>query len=127
MRDYEKEYKEAQKAGEVATITPSYVEFEKDGDTVIGLLKGKSTVESSKDQGSYYQYMVETSKGMVKFAMGRATDREIEPMLRVNHLYAFTFEGKVKLTGGRSVNKFKVVECLRHIGEDDLPDDDIPF
>ena len=127
MRDYDKEYKAAQEAKTVETVTPAYVEFKKKGDTVVGLLKGKTSVKSSAGEGFYNQYVVETSKGMVKFALGAATDREIEPVLRSGHTYACTFEEKVALKGGRSVNKFKVVEFGTPEVEEPPLDDDIPF
>jgi hypothetical protein len=127
MTEYSKEYEEAVKAGETKTISPEYLEFKKAGDIIVGLLKGKSVVESSRGQGSYNQYMVDTDKGMVKFALGQATDREIEPVLRPGRTYAFIFEGKEKLTGGRSVNKFKVVAFGVTEGPPNVGDDDIPF
>jgi len=127
MSEYQKQYEEAKKAGEVTTITPTYVEFKKAGDTIVGLLRGRSVVEGQKDGSTYNQYMVKTDKGMVKFALGRATDREIEPLLKVGHVYAFTFEEKVALSGGRTVNKFKVVEFGTPEREESTLDDDIPF
>jgi len=127
MRDYDAEYKAAQEAKEVKTVTPSYVEFKKKGDTVVGLLKGKTSVKSSAGEGFYNQYVVETSKGMVKFALGAATDREIQAVVKSGHTYAFTFEEKVALKGGRSVNKFKVVEFGTPEEEGPPMDDDIPF
>uniref|UniRef100_A0A6H1ZNP2 Uncharacterized protein n=1 Tax=viral metagenome TaxID=1070528 RepID=A0A6H1ZNP2_9ZZZZ len=127
MRDYDQEYKDAQEAKEVKTVTPSYVEFKKKGDTVVGLLKGKTSVKSSAGEGFYNQYVVETSKGMVKFALGAATDREIQATVKAGHTYAFTFEEKVALKGGRSVNKFKVVEFGEPEVEEAPPDDEIPF
>jgi len=127
MTEYQKQYDEAKKAGEVKTITPEYVEFKKAGDTIVGLLKGKTVVEGQKDGSTYNQYVVMTDKGLVKFALGRATDREIEPMLKNGHVYAFTFEEKVKLSGNRTVNKFKVVEFGTPEGPPEIGDEDIPF
>ena len=127
MTDYQKQYDDAKKAGEVKSITPTYMEFKKAGDTIVGLLKGKTLVEGQKDGSTYSQYVVMTDKGLVKFALGRATDREIEPMLRNGHVYAFTFEEKVKLSGNRTVNKFKVVEFGEPEGPPDMGDDDEPF
>jgi len=71
--------------------------------------------------------MVDTDKGMVKFALGQATDREIEPVLRPGNLYAFMFEGKEDLLGGRTVNKFKVVEFGQAEGPPKTEDDNILF
>jgi len=127
MTEYQKQYEAAQKAGETKTITPEYVEFKKAGDTVVGLLRGWTPVSSAKDEGTYNQYVVDTDKGLVKFALGRATDREISLMLKVDHAYAFVFEGNVKLSGARTVNKFKVVEFGKPEEEGSPPDDDIPF
>ena len=127
MSEYSKQYEDAKKAGELKTITPTYMEFKKAGDTIVGLFKGKTVVEGQKDGSTYNQYVVMTDKGLVKFALGRATDREIQPMLRPGHIYAFTFEDKVKLSGNRTVNKFKVVEFGEPEVEKSPPDDDIPF
>jgi len=127
MTEYQKQYEEAVKAGEIKTVSPTYVEFKKAGDAIVGLLKGRTVVESSRGQGSYNQYMVDTDKGMVKFALGQATDREIEVVLKPGNTYAFIFEGKEKLTGGRSVNKFNVVAFGPEARAGEGPDDDIPF
>jgi len=127
MTEYQKQYETAKKAGEVKSITPSYVEFKKKGDTIVGLLRGKSIVEGQKDGSIYNQYLVDTDTGLVKFALGRATDREIEPLLKMGHTYAFTFEEKVALSGGRTVNKFAVVEFGRPEVEGPPVDDNIPF
>lgn len=127
MSEYQKQYDEAQKAGETKTVTPTYVEFKKKGDMIVGRLQGRTTVRSQSDEGTYYQYVVDTDKGLVKFALGRATDREIESTVKVRHTYAFTFEEKVALSGGRSVNKFKVVEFGTPEEEGPPQDDEIPF
>lgn len=127
MTSYKELYNQAVEAKKVKVVTPAYIEFKKKGDIVVGILRGQTTVESSRGQGSYNQYLVETDEGMCKFAMGQATDKEISQLLTTGRLYAFTFFGQEKLTGGRSVNKFQVEEVSGFVvSETDNPED-IPF
>jgi len=120
-------YNEAIKAKTLRTVTPKYIEFKKAGECVVGILKGISSVGSSRDESSYNQYLVDTDMGMSKFAMGSATDKEVQPLLVIGVLYAFTFKGKEKLDAKRSVNKFLIEE----VGYVEMPitgnPDDVPF
>jgi len=104
-------YEQAKTSKVLRSLSPTFIEFKKKGDTVIGKLVAVTQVTSSKSQGFYNQYVVETDGGLVKFALGSATDREIEPLLEVGELYAFTFLSKESLGGGRSVNKFQI-DCF---------------
>jgi hypothetical protein len=54
---------------------------------------------------------MDTDDGLVKFALGRATDNELKTVLKVGHVYQITYAGQQKIKGGRSVNQFKV-HCL---------------
>jgi len=120
-------YNEAVKAKTLRTVTPKYIEFKKAGECVVGILKGISSVGSSRDESSYNQYLVDTDMGMAKFAMGSATDKEIQPLLVIGVLYAFTFKGKEKLDAKRSVNKF-LIEAIDFEGELETGNpDDVPF
>lgn len=109
---YQEMYDRARKSNEMKCLTPMYMEWERTGQLVVGKFVSVVPVASSVSEGQYNQYLVDTDAGLVKFAMGTATDREIEPLLRREHIYVFTFKGKEKLSGGRSVNKFLVEEIL---------------
>ena len=111
----------------VRVVTPRYIEFKKQGDCIIGILKGITSVGSSRDESSYNQYLVDTDEGMAKFAMGSATDKEIQPLLKIGVLYAFTFKGKEKLDAKRSVNKFLVEAVDYDIESNTGNPDDVPF
>lgn len=116
--NYKERFKQGEEDGQVTRVTPSYFEFEKPGDEIIGKLVGKSEVDSGFGTGVYNQYLVDTDDGLVKFALGGATDRELEPILRVGGIYRFEFKGQEKLKGGKKVNQFVVdylgmaVECI---------------
>ena len=127
MATYLERYKEAKAKGETKVVTPDYVEFKKKGDCVVGMLKGIATVESPRTGKAYNQYLVLTDKGLVKFALGNATDNELRDIAKRGKVYAFTFQGKEDLGGGRSVNKF-LIELL-DIDDEEPPmdEDDIPF
>ena len=127
MTTYVEKYSEARAKGETKTVTPDYVEFKKKGDCVIGLLKGIAVVESSKTGKAYNQYLVMTDNGLVKFALGNATDNELRDIVKRGKVYAFTFKGKEDLGGGRSVNKF-LIELLDIDNEESsMDEDDILF
>lgn len=125
--DYKEAYEKAKNTGAVKPITPDYVEFAKKGDVQIGRLRGSSDVQGSIGEGTYKQYLVDTDKGLVKFALGSATDREIAPLLIVGNIYVFEFQGKEKLTGGRTVNKFAISHIPEEDGQRVGSEDDIPF
>jgi len=112
---YEKMFKDSQGAGRCRRVTPKYVEFTKADDMIIGRLLGLAQIQSSKNEGVYRHYILDSDQGLIKFHLGAATDSELAPVLRKGAVYAFKFEGKEKLSGGRSVNKFDVVELT---GED---------
>lgn len=112
---YAKMFKDSQGAGKCKRVTPRYVEFSKAGDTVVGRLLGLARIQSSKNEGVYLHYILDSDQGLIKFHLGAATDNELAPVLKKGAVYAFKFEGKEQLTGGRSVNKFDVVEL---VGED---------
>lgn len=123
----EEMYKQAKERGELKVLTPDYVEFKKKGDVILGRLKGISVVTSTSTGQSYNQYLVETDKGMVKCALGNATDNEIRPLLSNGKLYAIEFKGKEALGGGKTVNKFKIVEVLEPEAPITENPDDKPF
>lgn len=127
MTEYVKTYQEAKEKGEIKLITPEYVEFKKKGDCVVGMLRGITVVESPRTGKSYNQYLVDTDKGLVKFALGNATDNEIRDVVKRGRVYAFTFLSKEDLGHGRSVNKFTIEEIEGFIEEEPPPDTDIPL
>jgi len=127
MTNYKEQYNQAVVDKKIKVVTPTYVEFKKKGEVIVGIMRGLSSVSSSRGQGEYNQYLVETDTGMCKFALGQATDKEISQLLRVGNLYAFTFFGQEKLAGGRSVNKFQVEEVVAAFDSETGNPDDVPF
>lgn len=102
--------KVAEKKGAVADLTPTFYQFKKAGDGFVARLKGVSPVQSGLSEGSYNQYLFEGDEGLIKCAMGGATDKEVAPLMKVGNVYSVDYLGKVKISGGRSVNKFKIRE-----------------
>ncbi|NVM22327.1 MAG: hypothetical protein HWN68_11175 [Desulfobacterales bacterium] len=108
MSNYEEMYKEYEKAGGVETLTPQFVEFKKEGQSVLGAYISSADIQGKIGEGTYKQYVFNTDKGLVKFAMGNATDREVFPQLIVGDIYHVVFQGQEDIGGGKRVNKFKV-------------------
>jgi len=100
----------AQKVKGFRDLTPFFYEFKKRGDSFVGRLVNVAQVESGLSKGVYNQYLFETDGGLIKCAFGAATDKEAGSMMQVSRVYAVEFLGQEKITGGRSVNKFKILE-----------------
>ena len=107
-------YEQAQKSNAVKELTSSYVKWEKPGQTVLGVMIGKSEVDSSLGGGKYNQYLFETDDGMVKFALGRAGDGEIGLRMQEGFIYRIEYLGKEEISGGRRVNQFRCEEIGWH-------------
>jgi len=123
---YQEMYQKRQEEGRIKDLTPEYVTFKEEGDSIVGRLIGVTDVISTLNEGTYNQYLLETDEGMKKFALGNATDKEMINTLIVGGIYAITFEGKQQLKGGRRVNKFSIenipeFDDVSVGGEDDNP------
>jgi len=125
---YQEMYENAKKSETLKSLSPVYFTFTKKGDRVIGRLKAIVEVQGSRGGQTYNQYVVETDDRLLKFALGSATDKEIETQLKREHVYVFLFQGKEKLTGGREVNRYEVFE-VPFMDEEALSDDEdeVPY
>jgi hypothetical protein len=110
MTNYKQLYETAKKKGTLKQRTPEFIKFEEPGQTVIGEFVSANTVKSSLNDGNYNQYIFQTDDGLVKFSLGAASDAELEAVLIQGCIYGIEFLGNEKISGGRSVNKFNVVE-----------------
>ena len=119
MKSYRELYVAAKKSKMVKQLTPGYLKWEEKGQAMIGAYINQNEVQSRLGGTSYKQYIFETDDGLVKFALGRAADSEFSEMFAKGVVYAITFEGKEKISGGRQVNRFNVEE----IGISDMVDE----
>lgn len=107
---YKEQYEEAVKSKLGRMLSAEYVAFEKKGQQVIGRLLSKNAVSSSLGSGEYNQYLLDTDDGLVKLALGKATDGEAGALMVVGGIYSIVFEGQEKLKGGRKINRFTILE-----------------
>lgn len=124
---YKEQYEEAKKSDGLKGLSATYVEFAKKGIKVLGRLIGRNAVNSSLGGGTYYQYLMETDEGLIKFALGRATDSEAGALMGRGGVYAIEFLGQEKIAGGKKLNKFKVEELEPPSTELVGGSSDIPF
>lgn len=110
MGNYEKQLKAAKAAGLTKDLTPEYVKFDKKGDLIVGAFISKARVSSGLGEAGYNQYVFDTDDGVKKFHMGSASDNEVAEVFTPGMIYAITYQGKESISGGRTVNKFDVVE-----------------
>lgn len=110
MSSYNELYQAAKKEGALKSLTPEYKSWEKTGDMIIGAFVSAADVQSSAGPGTYKQYLFDTDVGLVKFALGKATDNEASAILEKGIIYVVTFKGKEKISGGRTINNFTIEE-----------------
>ena len=122
MKSYRELYASAKKTKAVKQLTPAYIKWEEEGQLIVGAYINQNAVQSRLGGTEYKQYIFETDDGLIKFALGRAADSEFSEMFGKGVVYAITFEGKEKISGGRQVNRFNVEE----IGISDMVDDTEP-
>lgn len=124
---YKEQYTEAKKGKDVKALTAAYIEFKDKGVKVIGRLLARNSVQSTLGGGTYYQYLFDTDEGLVKFAMGRATDSEAGALMGRGGVYCIEFLGQEKISGGRKLNRFKVEEIEAPVAEVVGGASDLPF
>jgi len=119
MKSYQELYKAAKKAKSTKQLTPVYQKWDKEGQMIIGAFISSNPVQSRLGGTEYNQYIFETDTGLVKFALGRSADSEFTAVLGKGVVYAITYMGKEKISGGRQVNRFNIEE----IGVSDMVDE----
>ena len=124
---YSEMKKAAERAGALKDLTPTFFQFVKKGDGFVGKFVSSSTVESGLSKGAYLQYLFEGDKGLLKCALGAATDKELSALLVQGHIYSLEFLGQTKISGGRSVNKFKVMEIDPSLLPKSEDEKEVPF
>jgi len=117
----------AEKSQARVNLTPEFYQFKQNGDGFTGRLKSFSEVQSGLTEGTYLQYMFETDDGLIKCAFGKATDKEIGALIALGRVYNVEYHGKEKITGGRSVNKFKIYEIDEGLLPKSGKDEKVPF
>lgn len=118
--DYAKLAAKALKDGQTENLTPLYREWTEEGQVIVGEFRNKVEIESSQNQGTYYQYMFETNEGLLKFHLGKATDGEAGCTFTPGGIYHIEYQGKLNLKGGKTVNKFHIERIIL----DDAPTKD---
>lgn len=124
---YKEQFAEAKKAKTGRELTAKYIEWKEKGQLLVGRLLSKNEVASSMGTGTYSQYLFDTDDGLQKVALGKAADGEAGALMVVGGVYAITFQGQEKLTGGRKINRFNVLELEAPIGSVVGGGADIPF
>jgi hypothetical protein len=125
MIDFRKQLEKLKKSGKAENKTAEYVKFEQPGQVIAGILVGKHAIQSTLNEGSYNQYIFDNGEQLVKFSLGTAADKECDAILVEGGAYAIEFVGNEKITGGRTVNKYKfyVVDLIEFQGGDKKSDE----
>jgi len=110
MMTYDERVKAAREGKLLKDLVPQFFQFKQDGDTIYGKLMSTSDVTSRQNPGTYKQYVIANDNGAFCFACGEQFDKKVGPLLKVGHDYIWTYHGKRKVGGGRSVNEITCQE-----------------
>lgn len=110
METYKQMHEEAKKAKALKSLTPSYHDWKKDGDFIVGAFVSFAEVEGTLGNKSYNQYIFDTDKGLTKFSLGSAADNEVAAIFTPGMVYAIEYGGKEEIRGGKQINKFNISE-----------------
>ncbi|KKN25063.1 hypothetical protein LCGC14_0888460 [marine sediment metagenome] len=123
---YKEQLEAAKKEGLSKQISAKFVEWKEDGQHIVGRLIARIPVQSTLGSGTYNHYLFNTDEGLVKFALGKATDNEAGQVMGKNGVYSITFRGQEKISAGRKLNRFDIIEIEAPIetavgGQSDIP------
>lgn len=125
--NYKEQLAQARKDKTVKSLSATYVEWKSKGDCIVGRMLSRNTVTGQRGGRAYNQYLFETDDGLVKCALGTATDGEAGALMVIGGVYAITFEGQENLSGGRKINRFTVLELESPAGGQVGGSSDVPF
>lgn len=109
---YKNILRNAKSSGATRTLSPTFHEWKAKGQIIVGKFVAASPIKSTLSEGEYNHYLFETDEGLVKFALGGATDKEAGILMISGRVYAIEYKGKEDISSGRRVNKFEVSELL---------------
>lgn len=123
---YKEQLEAAKKDNVVRQLSAKFIEWKEKGQHLVGRLVARVSVSSSLGAGQYNHYLFETDDGLVKFALGRATDNEAGQLMGKGGVYSVTFQGQDQITGGRKINRFDIFEVEAPVesvvgGQSDIP------
>lgn len=107
-QSYEQQYKDAAKKKETEEVSVKYYTFDGEGARLIGRLL-YSEEQVNEDSGKpYFRHVFETDEGIVATIPGIMVDNVLKARDYIGRVLAIEFKGKEQLSGGRSVNVYKV-------------------
>lgn len=109
---YKQMMENAKRSGATKTLSPTFHEWKKTGQVLVGKFVASSPIKSTLSDGEYNHYLFESDEGLVKFALGGATDKEAGVLMIPGRVYVIEYQGKIDITSGRRVNKFDVSELM---------------
>lgn len=110
MTNYEKAAKAAQKARATRKLTPTWIEWKKQGQYVVGKFLGRETVVGKTFVGEFEKYRMMTDDGPIEFKLGAASDRDTGCFLEEGSVYIITYKGEENTGKGNPRHVFEVEE-----------------
>ena len=105
---YAEQYEKAVAEKLAQKIDISIHRWEHEGDKLVGRVLAVDRKESDTFDSEYSQYLLETDGGYVATIFGASVDMLFKTENPVGNVYAFEYQGKRKLDGGRQMNVFTV-------------------
>lgn len=106
---YAERFGDGEKAGKIKTLDVQLLEWEEEGQELIGMLIGYEEHQSPQFKQVCQKYLFDTDDGRVSVICGAVTDRILAHDENLGNIFRLTFEGKEhgKKTG-RIFNRFRV-------------------
>jgi len=124
---YKEQYDKAVKEKVTKSLSAKFIEWKDKGQQIIGRLLARNAVASQLGGGTYFHYLFQTDEGLVKISLGRATDNDAGQLMGKDGVYSVTFQGQEKISGGRKINKFDIVEIEAPVESAVGGASDVPF
>lgn len=115
-QNYEDQFKELEKNGEVLTITEQMVKWEKEGQKITGFIIAIQPFDNSQFKEKCDRYIMETSDGNISFVVGATRDEIMQSNNVLGKLVQITYRGQKKSNKNRKYNDFliKVAHTVIH-------------
>lgn len=118
--NYEKMWADDEKVGLVETATEQIINWEKEGQKVIGQVIDIEPFDNTQFKEKCNRYLIDTNDGMVSCVLGATRDDILEKKKPIGKLIYIEFRGKKKSKNKRTFNDFLIKLSTRPVEKVDI-------
>ena len=114
---YDEVFDKASAEGHVQNVATEIITWEKEGQTVTGVVRRIDPFTDGKFDSEALKYTLDTDNGPVSLVLGAATDKRLGGGLVDGALVRIVYRGQKPLEGGQRVNLFTVTVATEKEGK----------